>query len=60
MISNKDHLSGFNWALNYEENELRLTSADFIKMKSCPRVAGVSAQTPHWQLYNVKRQQNES
>lgn len=60
MISNKDHLSGFNWALNYEENELRLTSADFIKMKPCPRVAGISAQTPHWQLYNVKRQQNES
>lgn len=59
MIRDKGYLSCFNQALNYDENALRLTSADFIKIKSCPHVASISAQTPHWQLDNIKGQQNE-
>lgn len=56
MIRDKDHLSCFNKALKYDENALRLTSADFIKMQSQPHMAGFATQTPHWQLYNVKGQ----
>lgn len=59
MIRDKDYLSCFKEALNYDENALRLTAADLVKMKSYPHIASISAQTTHWQLYNIKGPQNE-